>query len=309
MGGIKSYTVTDSFVVPHGKLLEGCTYDERIDTLYYLNIPAGLVFSIPNSSAVSERTSIPKSYKVSQNVGVIGLTTNPSKLVCGTQEGILILDLTNGDVKPIDLFPNGNLVNGLQYRSNDGSIGPDGSFWVGTMHVDESDRNGTMYLLKDKDSKMIKLWSGCGIPNGINWDTNRNVMYWTDSVDRSVYKFNYDAKTNKLDVDSKSLFFKHEFHPDGSCLDVDGNLYVSVWGSNRVIRVQPNGIVDKEWIFPSKNISCCTFGDKNLSTLYVTSASLSESDDANPNDLGATVYKIVISDLGIKGVAKNQFVL
>jgi sugar lactone lactonase YvrE len=305
-----SYTVQTPLVIPHGTLLEGCTYDSRTDALYYIDIPTGSIFTLPNASNVSKQDIIPKSFIVSKSIGVIGLTTDPSKLVCGVEEGISTIDLNNGEIEKIALYPNDNIVNGEQLRSNDGSIGPDGSFWVGTMSENEDKSIGSMWLLKDKNSNLQELWPECNIPNGINWDIQRNIMYWTDSFKKTIYKYNYDSENNQLDINSKTSFFINEENdPDGSCLDSEGNLYIAIWGENKVVRVTPNGDTDKEWIFPSKNVSCCTFGDKDLTTLYVTSASLTNSDEPNPNDLGAAVYKINLSDLGIKGVPKYQFVI
>lgn len=305
----RTFTIKESHIVPHGKLLEGISYDERNDTLYYIDIPSGSVFSLVNASSTSKALEVPTSYAVSKSIGVIGLTSDPTKLVCGVEKGISILDLSNGNVKAITSYPNDNTISGKQLRSNDGSVAPDGSFWVGTMDVEGDKDIGTMWLLKDKDTELEALWSGCIIPNGINWDAKRNTMYWTESGQKTIYKYKYDFEHGEVDLASKTPFFVNSHDPDGSCLDSEGNLYVAVWGQNKVVRLTPEGKTDMEWIFPSRNISCCTFGDKNFSTLYVTSADLTDSDEPDSSDMGAAVFRVDLSHFNIKGVAKNHFVL
>ncbi|KAG0681074.1 hypothetical protein C6P40_003375 [Pichia californica] len=308
---VQTYTVDETHIVPHGKLLEGITYDERNNNLYYIDIPAGSVFVLngTNNKQTETPLSIPKSYIVSKSVGVIGLTSDPNKLICGVQEGISILDLNSGNVKSIVEFPNNGLVNGIQYRSNDGSVGPDGSFWVGTMDDNETTKFGSMWYLKDKNSKLIDLWDNAGIPNGLNWDLSRKIVYWTDSIDETIYKFNYDPINNKIDLNSKEPWFINNGTPDGSCIDKDGNLYIALWGSYKIVRFTPDKKIDMEWKFPSKNITCCTFGGENFSTLYVTTADLGEDDEIDNNDIGAAVFRIDVSDLGIQGVPKNKFIV
>lgn len=302
-----SFTVNSSHIIPHGKLLEGITYDERTDTLYYIDIPAGSVFVSPN--AANKPLGVPNSYVVSASVGVIGLTSDPNKLICGVEDGISVLDLATGEVENVREFPNGNIAKGKKLRSNDGSVAPDGSFWVGTMDDSEEESLGSMWLLKNKESELKELWSGAGIPNGINWDLSRNIVYWTDSFKETIYKYNYNPETAEIDLDSKTPWFSGVSTPDGSCIDKDGNLYVALWGSNKVVRVTPECKVDMEWKFPSKNMTCCAFGDKDFKTLYVTSADLGEDDEPDTNDNGAAVYRIDLADLNIQGVPKNKFIV
>lgn len=306
---VQSFKVNESHIIPHGKLLEGITYDDRSDTLYYIDIPSGSVFVLHNATAKDNQLNVPQSYVVSESIGVIGLTSDPNKLICGVEKGISILDLTNGNVESIALYPNNGLVNGIKYRSNDGSVAPDGSFWVGTMDESEKTSFGSMWFLKDKNSKLIELWNGAGIPNGINWDLSRDILYWTDSTTETIYKFNYDSKNYQVDLSSRKPWFINYSTPDGSCIDKDGNLYVALWGSHKIVRVTPNNVVDMEWVFPSKNLTCCTFGGKDFKTLYVTTADLGDNDEPDVNDTGAAVFRIDVSDLGIQGVPKNKFIV
>lgn len=305
-------TITTPFIDPHGDLLEGITYDGRNDTLYYINIPKGEVFVLPAVSTHDTTKPLPPpsaSFKVSDSIGVIGLTTSTDTLVCGVERGIVLLNVTTGAVTPLVTYPQDNIVDGRQLRSNDGSVAPDGAFWVGTMVKDgEIEPLGSMYRLSNANASLEHLWSQCNIPNGINWDTKRNILYWTDSKEHSVYAFDVYGETYKPDFSTKRIMLRHTEEPDGSCLDSNGNLYAAVWGTGKVVRVTAEGNkIDMEWVFPCKNVSCVTFGGPLLDQMYVTTATNNVSIDKT--ELPAAVFKVDLSKHGICGTPKNLFPL
>lgn len=298
---IRKFRIKETYSKVKGKILESITFDERSGNLYYIDVPLGLVYVESSDKNI-------RVYKVSDTVGVIGLTTNPENLICGVTDGIIILDIKTGDVSRKVTFPNKNIVNGFQLRSNDGSVAPDGSFWVGTMLETEDQSLGSMWKFSTKHG-LECLWEGIGVPNGLNWDLKRNCMYWTDSMKFTIFRGenlndNYTTNPNLL----KPWFVGHG-EPDGSCIDSEGNLYVAIWGGFKLCRVTPNNVIDMEWNFPSKNIASCTFGGKNLSTLYVTSADLKEGDISNKNDLGGVIYEIDMAEFGIHGTPKFHYIL
>ncbi|TID30204.1 hypothetical protein CANINC_001211 [Pichia inconspicua] len=305
-------TITTPFITPHGNLLEGVTYDGRTDTLYYINIHTGEVFLIPSVSTHDSTTSLPPpstSFKVSDTIGVIGLTTATDTLICGVERGIVLLNVVTGTITPLVMYPDNNVVDNRQLRSNDGSVAPDGAFWVGTMVKNgEIEPLGSMYRLQNSKSSLEQLWSQCMIPNGINWDTTRNILYWTESKEHSVYAFDVQGESYKPDFTTKRILLHHEGEPDGSCLDSKGNLYVAVWGTGKVVRVSPNDkSIDMEWHFPCKNVSCVTFGGPLLDQMYVTTATNVDSTDET--ELPAAVFKVDLSQQGVKGLPKNLFTL
>jgi len=61
--------------------------------------------------------------------------------------------------------------------------------------------------------------------------------------------------------------------PDGMTSDMEGRLWVAMWGGARLTRWNPlTGRLLAEIPFPAFNVSCCAFGGPNLSDLYVTTA-------------------------------------
>ena len=69
-------------------------------------------------------------------------------------------------------------------------------------------------------------------------------------------------------------------HPDGSAVDSQGHLWNCRFGGSCIVRVAPDGKVDRVIEMPVRNVTTCAFGGADLRTLYITTASiLTDSSD------------------------------
>ncbi len=59
--------------------------------------------------------------------------------------------------------------------------------------------------------------------------------------------------------------------PDGAAMDVDGGYWICANDGGRVLRLTPDGRVDRILDVPVSKPSMCSFGGDALDTLYVTS--------------------------------------
>ena len=164
------------------------------------------------------------------------------------------------------------LSNGI--RLNDGRVGPDGRFWAGSMHesnMDEKDLSRTGLFKLDHNGQADFIRSGLNITNSTCWDPSRNRMYYSDSTAQEIYYSTYDLKTGALGPQVK--FIKLEKgHPDGAVIDIDGNLWVTIWGDSKVICFDPMGQSLAVLPIPVPQPSCLTFGGPSMNLLFVTSA-------------------------------------
>src|SRR5437667_8070381 len=62
--------------------------------------------------------------------------------------------------------------------------------------------------------------------------------------------------------------------PDGSTVDSAGYLWNCRFFGGCIVRVAPDGQIDRVVEMPVKNITTCTFGGPDRKTLYVTTASI-----------------------------------
>ena len=70
--------------------------------------------------------------------------------------------------------------------------------------------------------------------------------------------------------------------PDGMCVDSEGCLWVALFGLGEVHRFSPDGELLMAVATRVPNVTSCAFGGDNLSTLFVTTASLDLPDPLLP---------------------------
>jgi sugar lactone lactonase YvrE len=88
--------------------------------------------------------------------------------------------------------------------------------------------------------------------------------------------------------------------PDGSTVDAEGYLWNCRFYGGCIVRVAPDGTIDTVIEMPISNVTTCTFGGKDLHTLYVTSASA----ESHGEDLAGGLFAI---ETDVCGQAENRF--
>ena len=199
-------------------------------------------------------------------------------------------------------------------RLNEGVTGPDGAHWVGTMqnnvNHDGSPRaittsSGSVYRVTTEGNVSKLTHDRFGITNTMAWtDSGRFII--GDTLENTLYSYAIDASTSTLS--DRQVFcsgFTRGF-PDGSCLDAEGYLWnCRVAGGACLIRIAPDGSVDRIVELPCSWPTSCCFGGDDLSQLYVTSARFTLSDDhlARQPQEGA-LFRV---DAGVHGRPANRF--
>jgi sugar lactone lactonase YvrE len=194
-------------------------------------------------------------------------------------------------------------------RLNDGRADPRGSFWVGSMrnnvHADGSageagGSDGVLYRI-DGDGSMVELLRGICISNTLCWSPDRTRFYFADTPTNTVCVYDYDALNGTLG--EPRVFFAgfERGLPDGSVTDADGYLWNARYGGGCVVRVAPDGRIDRIVDVPAHNVTSCAFGGADLHTLYITTAGA----DAPPGDrLGGSLFAL---RTGVAGLSENRF--
>ena len=158
-------------------------------------------------------------------------------------------------------------------RCNDGKCDPQGRFWFGTMNMDSVDCAGVLYCQSTADG-CHPMQEGVTISNGIAWSRDGDVMYYIDSPTRRVDAFDFD-QVGGLIRNRRTLieFGEQDGWPDGMTIDVDGRLWIAMWGGAKIAVVDSkSGERVREIPMPVSQPTSCTFGGDDLSDLFVTSA-------------------------------------
>ena len=238
--------------------------------------------------------------------GSIALTSTPGRLLIASEHRLLELDWDTGAVTPfvdLEAASTGN-------RLNDGCCDSSGRFVVGSMYADTNAgrTTGTLHRIHHS-GKVETLRTHIGVTNGLAFDTTRNRMYFSDTPTEQVLVFDYEPSTGALS--NQRLFFdyhKYPGKPDGACVDADGCYWsASVYGW-ALLRITPDGDVDRRIELPIQKPSMPCFGGANLDTLFVTTIGAGGTIPSEPGrdgfEPGAT---LAIEGLGVKGIVEPRF--
>jgi len=190
-------------------------------------------------------------------------------------------------------------------RLNDGKCDRRGRFWVGSMHDTQRDPLGTLYRL-DPDGRCSAKLDGFVLPNAISFSPDDRSMYFADTHRQVIWVFDYDIDDGEI---SNRRVFKDWTHqkgrPDGATLDAEGFIWNCMVTTGQLVRLAPDGRVDRTIQLPISHPTCPAFGGEQLDTLYVTSHSqrfTPEQQAAEP--LAGALFAI---DVGVRGLPEPRF--
>jgi sugar lactone lactonase YvrE len=79
-------------------------------------------------------------------------------------------------------------------------------------------------------------------------------------------------RTHVISETSVPFFRTSRGRPDGSTVDAEGYLWNIRFSGGCIVRVSPNGQIDRVVEMPVQNIATCIFGGVDRRTLYATTA-------------------------------------
>ncbi|MEO9853159.1 MAG: SMP-30/gluconolactonase/LRE family protein [Reichenbachiella sp.] len=266
---------------------EGPVWDHRVNQLWWVDIPRGLVYCYDPENEEN------KTYSVGQMVGA-AIPCEEGGLILALENGFAFFDPKNHQMKPI-FDPESNIPTN---RFNDAKCDPKGRLWAGTMRTDPPrDAVGSLYCL-DSDLKTTKKLSGIKVSNGLAWTSKADKMFYIDTRNNVIMSFDYEIETGNIYDRSDFLTFD-TLLPDGMCIDENDNLWVAFYSGASVCCFDTrNGNKLEQIDMPVANPTSCAFGGKVLDTLYITTAANDGKDD------GGALFAV---KPGVKGCKTNFF--
>ena len=273
------------------RLGEGPLWHSKEKKLYWLDIPEGKIFRLDPATGKHEL------FWQGEVIGGFTFQADGSLLLFMDKGKIAILK--DGHLSYlIKELPDENTN-----RFNDVIADPEGRVFCGTMPLDDqraiqgNERSGTLYRL-DTDGSITPILESCGIPNGMGFTTNCKQMFFTDSMDYTIYVFDYDHQSGKLS--SKKPFIKIDPKnglPDGMTVDAKGHIWSARAFGSALFRYSPDGIEEMSISFPAKLVSSVTFGGENLTDIYCTT--IGGDDRTKYGPMAGALFRL---KLGIQGV-------
>jgi len=280
---------------PRCGLGEGAVWDNQDQALFYLDIWGQKVFR--HDPATGET----RSWETPGHVGALGLRQGGG-LVLAMKDSLYTLDLESGESTRIA----GPVFDNPRVTINDGTVDRAGRFLFGgcDTQIEKAEPIGGLYSL-DAEHLVTKLDSGIHLSNSHCFSPDGKTLYCADSFTRTLYAYDYDTATGQVSgkrafADASTL----DGLPDGSAVDRDGVVWMSVFEAGKIAAYAPDGELLRTVDLPARLISSVAFGGPELDRLYVTTIDPTEF-GGEPDEGGGYVY--VVEGLGTRGVAEARY--
>ena len=223
------------------------------------------------------------------------------RLLVAAERGLGLLDLKTDGFEIVSP-PDGHL---RDHRYNDGKCDRRGRFIVGTMRQTQPrEPSGVLYSFDGKCRSVLA--EGIRLPNAICFSPDGTRLYACDTSDGTIWSFAYNSARGVIGV--RTDFAPPGISagkPDGATVDADGCVWSARYNGGAVVRITPDGKLDRVVHLPVSQITSCTFGGTRLDTLFITTARQNLTEEqlaAQP--LAGSLFAI---QPGVGGIVETPF--
>jgi sugar lactone lactonase YvrE len=251
----------------HAATGESPTWSEREQALYWIDIEE------PALHRLNPVTGVDESWETPYQIGAFAFCRSGAVIVA-LRTGVAKMTLGDGRFEPLCAAP----YNPLLFRFNEGKCDSVGRFWIGAKY--EPLRGQCAATLTARPLGFLTHGTAfqerspkATIANGLAWSPDSRTLYFADSSLRRIWAYDYDPETAGLS--GQRVFAQFEASdgtPDGATVDREGFYWCALYGGGRVLRLAPDGRIDREIRLPVSQPTMCAFGGADYATLYITSA-------------------------------------
>lgn len=270
---------------------ESPTWDARTGDLWFVDILAPAVLCLRHDGRV-DRFDMPAL------IGSLALCDS-GRILVALQTGVHLFDPATQALSLL-CDPDGGRADS---RLNDGKVGPDGHFWVGTR--DEGvlqTGNGRLYRVSP-DGTFTEVLRGLNTSNGLAWSADGRTMFHSDSSQQFLQSFDFDPATGNIGPARRLTDFTNaEGRPDGAATDLDGYYWSAGVIGGKLNRIAPDGTITDVYQLPLSGPTMPCFGGPDLKTLFITT--LYRAEEGTVED-----GTIIAFDVDVAGVPVARFPL
>jgi sugar lactone lactonase YvrE len=235
-----------------GATAESPVWDNVRQRVYFADLKAGAIHRC------DLRGEDRQQWTFDGRIGSFGLARS-GRLVVALERRVVLFDPETQAIVPLTAEldePAGN-------RFNDGKVGPDGAFWVGTRDARRNngavpDGNGGLYRVS-ADATMRLVRTGYATSNGLAWTPDGATMFHSDSHNGRLYAWDFDAAAGTASRCRQiAALSSEEGRPDGGACDAEGYYWSAGVSAGRLNRFDLDGTV-VAWIktpFPAPTMPC-----------------------------------------------------
>lgn len=247
------------------KLAECPRWDEQTQTLYFVDIDS---FALHAYHLPSETHNV---RHFEEEIGCFSLAQEGG-FIAAFRSGVYTFSAFDA---PLELYWQADYDQATT-RFNDGRCDPAGRFLAGTMYAPKDAFLAGLYQFTNKQHRVLDqaAWTS----NGLAFSPDHKTMYYSDTPNHIVYKFDYDVTTGN--ASNKQVFIEFprgNGRPDGAAVDHDGNYWSALYQGQRVVKISPDGVILAEYPVPATYPTMVAFGGKDMKTLFVSTCRAAQS--------------------------------
>ncbi len=272
---------------------EGPTWDDRRFCLWWTDIVQKRLHRLDWPSRQLSTFAMPR------RVGSIGLCES-GRLLLAFEDGVFLHEPGTDRFDHVATIEADIVMN----RLNDGKVGPDGAFWVGSMDERQPRQpSGALYRVTLAGAE--RIFGDVTVSNGLAWSPDGRTMLHADTGASAIDRFDFDPETGAIANRRRFAEAGEDAgRPDGAAFDTDG-VYWSAGVSAGVLNAfGPEGGLLRRLPVPMPHPTMPCFGGPDLRTVFVTSLR-----DYRGTDLGRYPQSggLMVGDLGVTGVPVRRF--
>jgi sugar lactone lactonase YvrE len=237
---------------------ESCVWDAVRRRVLFCDIHAHKILAYSVDTGATQEWILP------DVVGSFGLCRS-GRLVVALRHRVVLFDTRSGRTEDFTAQVDEPATN----RFNDGKVGPDGCFWVGSM--DESPAKqptGALYRVSP-DGRIERKADGYITSNGLAWSPDGRTLYHACSRQAFIDAWDFDPESGRIGGRRRfATLSAEEGLPDGAAVGVDGCYWSAGVTAGCLNRFSPAGALLEKIAMPIPAPTMLCFAED---WFYVTS--------------------------------------
>jgi len=215
-------------------------------------------------NALSVDDGARETYDLPDVVGSFGLCRS-GRLVVALRHRVVLFDPRSRQIEDLTSA----VVEPATNRMNDGKVGPDGAFWVGSMDENTPRQpTGALYRVTP-DGRIERKTEGYAVSNGLAWSPDGRTIYHSDSTAGVIEAWDFDPTSGGMSHHRRlATLTSEEGRPDGAATDADGNYWSAGPSAGCINQFSPTGALIERIPFPVPGPTMPCFAERHL---FVTS--------------------------------------
>lgn len=253
------------------KVGESPVFDERTNRLFFVDIPSKALHAMELGDGAL------RTFAFEKEVASLGLAAS-GRLVVALRDEIILFDPDTEARQSLCAVE----ADKPETRLNDGKVGPDGAFWVGSMD-DRPQKQPIAALYRvDPSGRVERKVDAITTSNGLAWTADGERMFHADSRGPWIDRWRFDRWTGEMTERTRFAEPSDIGRPDGGSCDAEGFYWSAGVSAGRLNRFAPDGSLAGSFPTPAPAPTMPCFGGADFRTLFLTSLDGGGADDATP---------------------------